>query len=169
MNWEVFNLQFSIFISCSLSLALTLRPSPFSLCRSKRLCETKLNLALVQTIDCGERGIGVQSLRNQKLRRIQKESVINRQRAAEWRLDSRAYAHGVRPTLSQILGIDVFQKISAADDRFRMKDIAGATKHIAAIVERNYLQISGDWHASFQVCYHQSIAADRHSKGIDRN
>src|SRR5258708_399821 len=134
------SLHFSI---CNFQFALSslFAPGPLllALSRSERLREPKLNLALVQTIDRRERSIVVQSLGDQKLRRIQKVSEINRQRAAEWRLDAGAYAQGIRPTLSQVLGIDVFQKISRAHDRFRMEDVAGVAKHIAAVIERHDL------------------------------
>ena len=94
----IFSFQFAICnLHCFLSLPFSLCSLPFALsslplapCRSERLREPKLNLALVQTIDRGEWRIGVQSLRDQKLRRIQNVSVVNRQRAAEGRLESRA-------------------------------------------------------------------------------
>src|SRR2546428_7696701 len=71
----------------------------------ERLGETKLNLALMQAVVCREWRAGIQILRNQKLRRIQKISVINRQCATQRSLDAKAEADRVTPAHTEILGI----------------------------------------------------------------
>src|SRR5437763_12409570 len=76
----------------------------------ERLRETKLNLSLMQFIDRRRRRTSIQILRNQKLRRIQKESVINRQRASQRSLDAKAEADRVTPTHAEILGVQVFHE-----------------------------------------------------------
>src|SRR5258708_20167838 len=69
---QICTFQFAFFnLHCLLSLLLALL---FALL--ERLRETKLNLTLVQPVDRGERRIGVQSLRDQKLRRVRKLSAL---------------------------------------------------------------------------------------------
>src|SRR5205814_10275323 len=92
--------------------------------RLERLRETKLNLALMQAVVCREWRAGIQILRNQKLRRIQKISVINRQCATQRSLDAKAEADRVTPAHTEILGVQVFNEIAGRCNRFRMKDVA---------------------------------------------
>src|SRR2546428_6111798 len=71
----------------------------------ERLRETKLNLALMQAVVCREWRAGIQILRNQKLRRIQKISLTNRQCATQRSLDAKAEAVPVTPAQPQRSGI----------------------------------------------------------------
>src|SRR6266704_5523334 len=88
---------------------------------------------------------------NQKLRRIQKESVINRQRATQRSLDTKAETDRVTPTHPEILGVQVFHEISRGRNWSRMKDVADAAEHVAAVVKRNGLQIGRDRYPRFQI------------------
>src|SRR5262245_40076099 len=90
----------------------------------KRLRKPKLNLSLVQAKIRRKRGVRVQSLRNQELRRIQQIAVVHGQRAAERRLHAKAQTCRMRPALAQVLRVDVVNKISRGHYWFRMEDIA---------------------------------------------
>src|SRR4030095_6383064 len=91
----------------NLSTSFTLYPFPFfpftlfpvSLFPRclKRLREPEVHLRSLQAIDCRGTGeiigcTGRATLWNQKLRRIEQVPIINRQGAAEWRLNSEAQA-----------------------------------------------------------------------------
>src|SRR5437764_1292250 len=132
----------------------------------ERLRETKLNLSLMQFIDRRRRRTSIQILRNQKLRRIQKESVINRQRASQRSLDAKAEADRVTPTHAEILSVQVFHEISRGRDWSRMKYVADAAEHVAAVVKRNRLEIRRHRHPRFQIHHHHRVAANRHREWV---
>src|SRR2546425_1475699 len=71
------------------------------------------------------------------------------------------------PAHPQILGIDVIDEISRRRYGFRMEDVAHAAKYVAAIVERDYLKVSGDGNARFQIRYYHRIAADGNGERIE--
>src|ERR1051326_1006622 len=161
------NSQFLICIfHFSLLFVLYFAFGPFGL---ERLRKSKLNLSLVQTIDRVERSTGIQVLRNQEFRWIQKITVVYRQRAAQRSFDPKAQAHRVTPAHPQILGIYVFDKISGRRDRFGMKNVADAAEYIAAVVKGNCLQVRRDRHSRFQIRHHHGIATNRHGKRIQPN
>src|SRR5260370_12526378 len=96
---QICNFQFVICNFHFLRFSFALRSLRLAVCRSERLRESKLDLSLVQTKVRIERSVRVQSLRNQELRRIQKITGINGQRAAQWRLDAKSQAPHLRPSL----------------------------------------------------------------------
>ena len=71
------------------------------------------------------------------------------------------------PAHPQVLGISVVNKISRRRKRFRMENVAHAAKHVAAIVKRNQLKVSGDGNAGFQIRYHHRIAANGYHERIE--
>src|SRR5258708_24787573 len=86
---QICTFQFAFFnLHCLLSLLLALLFAVL-----ERLRETKLNLTLVQPVDRGERRVGVQSLWDQKLRRIQNAALIDTHCYAEVRRVARCPPH----------------------------------------------------------------------------
>src|SRR5436190_21311574 len=138
------NLQLSF---CNFQFALLF----LSTIKLERLRKPELYLPLMQPVDCGGRMRRIQELRNQELRRVQQKAVINRQRAAEWCLEAKPQAHRVTPAHPQVLRVDVFHEISRRRRRLGMKDVADGAEDVAAVIERNYLNIRIDGNACLQV------------------
>src|SRR5258708_381572 len=98
------------FALCRLSSAFCILPSAFCFLPSvalERLRKPEVHLCSLQTID-RRRAIEIvdaprwATLWNQKLRRIEQVRVIDRQGAAERRLNSEAQANGIRPMCPQV-------------------------------------------------------------------
>src|SRR6185295_4869212 len=108
------------------------------------------------------------ALRDQKLRWIQQESVIDRECATKWRLNPEAQANRVSPMCAQVVLIDRRKNVARRNgSRIRFAEkIANSSEHIATVIERNCLKRSGQRHARFEVENCQRISANWNCKGV---
>ena len=114
---------------------------------------------------------GWTTLRNQKLRRIQQETVIHRQRATKRRLESKSQPDGVGPMRTQVDRPNRRKNISRRHWRGIVfsKQISNSSKDVTAIVKRHHLYRLRERNARFEIQNRERVAANRHRKRIEKD
>ena len=111
------------------------------------------------------------TLRNQKLRRVQKKTIIDRQCAAYRRLPAQSKTDRVGPFRLQVFRLDKRENIAGRNGRriALPKQIADASKNVASVIKRHYLSGSGQRNSRFQIDDRKCVSADRHGERIQRD
>src|SRR6185503_16489873 len=109
----------------------------------KGLRNPKMQIAARQSEDCRRtiKNTCRTTLRNQKLRRVQQNSVIDSKRATKRSLQPETQANRVGPVRAQISLIDRRENVTRRNRRriFLAKQVANPAKHVTAIVKRHDL------------------------------